>query len=782
MSLAHSLLAAALLAMPSAPPASPVSDAATLAGTVADDDGQPVAHAHVAVGARGTLTGRDGAFTLRDLPAGIVAVRVRAIGFELGERRATLVAGRVTRLDVRLGRAATLASVVVTGGGAARDPLATHDAAALGGAPLRAAATSSLGATLQRVPGVSSIGGGPAAGNPVLRGLSQGRIRIARDGVAQESFDASPRWFPPADLASVGAIEVVRGPASVLYGSSALGGAINLVPRPLPTAAPGAPRVEGLAESQWFSNNGERAGHLALAGATRALAARVGGSRRVAGAFRTAAADPYDVTRRRGDPRYTGRVANTDFQQSAGYAQLGVGGAWGEAQLHADAWRGANDFPNANGRPTGVLSENASVGARDMVHVGSTRVRSSLGVQRVRIRRAATAARTYGAAAAGDLWDQDLVRRVMTARATVEHAPLGALRGTLGAELQTQRAETLRSRIQPSGRLRDAALFALEEYRRERLSLSGAVRADLRRQRADANALVARLAAAERDAALDRRFRVVTGSLGAAYRLATPLTVAATVSGGFRAPSPIDLYTDEHRPSVGGWIEGNPRLRAERSLSVEGSVRLATDRVSASATAYRNRFVDFVYLARTERTRVVSGAPIPVFATLQTPARIAGAELSVAARPARILFVDASWSALRSRNVARGEALPLMPADQARGSVRLAPARLGALRVPYAEVGAKRAWAKRRAGPTEPFAEFDDNPAGYGVSSTPAYVLLDAAVGGRLVAGHQALDVRVAVENLRDAAYRDFLDTQKGFTLGQGRNVTVRVALPFEIR
>jgi iron complex outermembrane receptor protein/hemoglobin/transferrin/lactoferrin receptor protein len=775
-------LLASLARVPKAPNV-PDGAPATLAGVVTDADGQPVAHAHAAVGERAALTGRDGAFTLRDLPAGAVEVSVRAIGYESEARSVVLADGRVTHLVVRLRRAAaTLSSVVVLSGTATRDVLGTRDVVVLGGDRLRVGATSSIGKTLERVPGVANLSGGPAAGNAVLRGMSQGRIRIARDGVAQESFDASPRWFPPSDLASVGAIQVVRGPASVLYGSSALGGAIDLVPRPLPASADGAARVEGLAESQYFTNNGERYGHLMLAGAAGPLGVRVGGSRRVADGFRTADVPPYDVTRRRGDPRYTGRIPYSNFAQSAGYAQLGLTGSAGEVQASGDAWRGANNFPNANGKPAGVLSENATARLKGVLNAGAGRVQSSLGVQRVRIRRAATAARTYAAAADGDLWDQDLVSRVTTGRVAYEHPAVAGVRGSLGAELQDQRAETLRSRIQPSGRTSDAALFGYEEYRRERLSLSGGLRVDVRRQRADSNGLVARLPTEGRAAALDRRFHVVTGSLGGAYRLWRPLSAAVTLSTGFRAPSAVDLYTDENRPSLGGWVEGNPRLRPERSTSVETSLRLTTSRVSGAATVYRNRFSDFVYLARSDRTHAVGATTLPVFATLQAPARIVGGELSAAVHPVSALFVDASWSALRSRNLARGEPLPLMPADNARATVRLMPARLRGVAEPYVELGVKHAWAKRRAGPTEPFAEFDDNPAGYGVSSTPAYTLLDAGVGGRVVTGPTAVTVHVAVENLRDTPYRDFLDTQKGFTLGQGRNVTLRVSVPFAVR
>jgi hypothetical protein len=89
--------------------------------------------------------------------------------------------------------------------------------------------------------------------------------------------------------------------------------------------------------------------------------------------------------------------------------------------------------------------------------------------------------------------------------------------------------------------------------------------------------------------------------------------------------------------------------------------------------------------------------------------------------------------------------------------------------------------AKAIAGPTEPHAEFDANPAGYGISSTPAYTVTEAGVGGRLLVGTQPLDVHVEVTNLFDNPYRDFLDTQKGFALAQGRNVSLRLSAPFTL-
>ena len=119
-----------------------------------------------------------------------------------------------------------------------------------------------------------------------------------------------------------------------------------------------------------------------------------------------------------------------------------------------------------------------------------------------------------------------------------------------------------------------------------------------------------------------------------------------------------------------------------------------------------------------------------------------------------------------------------MPADQLRGSVRLLRTRLAFAREPYVQLGVRHARAKRIAGVTEPFAEFDANPQGFGISSTPAYTLLSLGFGARLPVGPSSIELYVEVENLLDQAYRDFLDTQKGYALGQGRNVSLRLAAP----
>jgi iron complex outermembrane receptor protein/hemoglobin/transferrin/lactoferrin receptor protein len=758
------------------------SNRALLYGTVVGADGVPLGGAVVSVPAvpRSVTTNAEGRYRLTGLPPGPIAVQFRAIGHQPTATTLRLASGEERQLDAALPTATvSMNELVVTGTATTGDQLSAQSVSAVGDAELRGGNTASLGKLLETVPGLSNISAGPSAGNVVIRGLSQNRIRLMRDGVAQENFQATARWVPPSNLASIERIEVIRGPASILYGSNAIGGAVNLLPRSLPVTASGQTRLEGLIATQYHANNDERYAHTELGvGLGAALGIRAGLSRRLADNFATADAQPYSATGRRGDPKFVGPVPFTNYEQSEYYAQVGTSGDWGQAQLFYDAYKGDNNFSNASGRPTGVSTRNHDLRLKGSILLGSTVLRPTLVYQQVGIRRAATAALAYEQAEATEGWDQDLLLRSYTGRVEAVHPALHHLHGTVGIEVNRQDNETRLSRIQPSAQLTNLAAFVFEEWRRDNLSISAGGRIDYREQAAAGNSLTERLPPSDRAAALARRFTVLTGSVGSGYRLAEPLTVTINFSTGFRAPSLIDLYTDENRPVLGGWQEGNPALTAEESRGLEGSVRYESRRLAARATVYRNWINNFIFIQRSDRTRTVSGQTVPVFTTSQADARLTGLEVSADAEPVGGVFVEGSYARIRTRNEQTGEELPLMPADQVRGSLRLLRHRLAFAREPYVQLGVRHSRAKRIAGPTEPFAEFDTNPQGFGISSTPAYTLLSLGLGARLPVGPSSIELYLEVENLLDEAYRDFLDTQKGYALGQGRNVSLRLAAP----
>lgn len=758
--------------------------AAQLAGKVTTPDGRPLEGAIVSIPAlqRTTTTGPTGEYRLDGLPAAAVTVQVRAIGRRAETREVRLVSGQVTRLDVVLEESVVeVAGIVVTGTPAGSTQLSPLDVHAVEPEQMRATATASLGKTLESVPGVSNLSQGPAAGNPVLRGMSQGHIRIVRDGVPQENFQATARWFPPGNMAGVERVEVVRGPAGVLYGPNAVGGAVNLIPRPLPQRVDGRPALGGLAEAQYYTNNHERYGHAEVHGAfAGGIGVRGGVSRRVADDFRVPDEPTFAESGTPQAPLFTGQLPHTNFEQTEAYGQVGVAGGWGQVYANYDWWDGANNFLNANGTPTAVAMRNADARVRGSLFAGAFVLKPVLLYQRAGIRRN-TQAKTYEEAEANGDWNQDLVNDAWTGRLELQHPAVGGLRGTVGAEFNRQDVTVVKSSIEPSSATRNMAVFAFEEYQFSRVNVSAGIRFDHRRLEAAANALVDRLPPADREAALHRTFTALTGSAGVGVQVAGPLTVALNLSSGFRPPAPLDLYTDEYRPVLGSYVEGNPGLGPERSYSLEASIRYTAARFAGSVIAYHNRLNNYIYLLKTDRTRPRAGRPVPVYVNTQADGWISGIEASGSGEVARRLVVEASYARLRSRNLATGEQLPLMPADYLRASARYAGGRWGVIDAPYVEIGGKYAWAKAIAGPTEPFADADLNPAGPGVGSTPAYAVANLGAGGRLDWPGGAVELYLAVENLFDTAYRDFLDTLKGVALGQGRNLSLRVAVPLSL-
>jgi iron complex outermembrane receptor protein/hemoglobin/transferrin/lactoferrin receptor protein len=120
-------------------------------------------------------------------------------------------------------------------------------------------------------------------------------------------------------------------------------------------------------------------------------------------------------------------------------------------------------------------------------------------------------------------------------------------------------------------------------------------------------------------------------------------------------------------------LEGNPAQAPERSVSVEAGLRYQGASATTTITRYRNAVQDYIYMENTGRTRTVNGTPRIVYRNTQTDARIRGVELGGDVEVFPHVVLDGSYAALRSVNLSTHEALPLMPADQARVALRWSP-------------------------------------------------------------------------------------------------------------
>jgi len=236
-----------------------------ITGSVVDAiSGEPIAGALIRLPdiSRQTITNEKGQFVLGQVPAGHHVLELSALGFSVRVEHFELKAD--LGWDFRLNPNVTEnAGVIITGVGTAttirKTPVAvsTLQRQAL----MQSAATNIVDA-MTALPGISAVSTGPAISKPIIRGLGANRIVVMQDGVRQEGQQWGDEHGIEIDEASVNGIEVVKGPASLMYGSDAMAGVVQFLTQVMPPA--------GTIQGQWLngfqSNSGLLHSNLRLAG------------------------------------------------------------------------------------------------------------------------------------------------------------------------------------------------------------------------------------------------------------------------------------------------------------------------------------------------------------------------------------------------------------------------------------------------------------------------------------------------------------------------------------
>ncbi|WP_375416985.1 TonB-dependent receptor plug domain-containing protein [uncultured Hymenobacter sp.] len=307
---------------------------ATLRGTVLDAQRRPVPYASVALPAQqqGATATAAGTFELSGLAAGPARVLASAVGYEQVEQAVTLTEGQTTELSISLPPAAALKEVVVTGVSRTtelrRSPVPV---VALGRREINLNATSNIiDAAVKGVPGLDAVTTGPNISKPFIRGLGYNRVLTLYDGLRQEGQQWGDEHGLEVDQYDIERIEVVKGPASLIYGSDAVAGVINLLPR---RASGPAGQLRGEALSEYQTNNNLLGNSLALSYNQNGWLLGGRASARLARAYRNAV---------------DGRVFGTAFRELNTTLSAGREGSWGAAHLAATLYDNQQEIPDGS--------------------------------------------------------------------------------------------------------------------------------------------------------------------------------------------------------------------------------------------------------------------------------------------------------------------------------------------------------------------------------------------------------------------------------------------------
>ena len=548
--------------------------------------------------------------------------------------------------------ASATATVVITGNPLGRDD-AAQPASVLAGTGLTLRRAGTLGETLDGLPGVSSSGFGPNASRPVIRGLDGDRVRVLDNGGA--TVDASNLSFDHAvalDPLVAERIEVLRGPAALLFGGNATGGVVNVIDNRIPRLP--AQGLSGRAELRLGGATQERSGAAVLEGGAGRWAWHV------------------DAMGRHSDdqraPRYTpvedGALLDpaTRVRNSAARGQ---GGALGASWVSDQGFIGAS---------VDTLKNRYGVTVEPDVFIRMQREHTAVAGE---WRLGSGWLRSFSARAGLTRYQHEEVEgsgevgttfksRGQDLRLEARHAPWSGVEGVWGVQTESLTFSALgEEAFVPSTRTRSQALFALEELPLGALTLSLGGRAEQVRVHSDGDEPGA--AAPRFGSAAQRNFAPRSFSLGLRAALAPGWKASASLGSTQRAPAYYELYANGVHVATAAYEQGDPGLGLERSRHAELGLAWQQGAHSFKANVFSTRFANFIALDATGLDISVPGEPgdppslVPEYRFQGVRARMQGFEVEGKVRVLQAgLTLDLSGGVdlTRGDNLSAGRPLP----------------------------------------------------------------------------------------------------------------------------
>ena len=600
----------------------------------------------------------------------------------------------------------TLSGVTITG-----NPLGASDLIAptdvLTGTELLLRKKSSLGETLDGLPGVSSTYFGPSASRPTIRGQDGDRIRILQNGGA--SIDASGLSFDhavPIDPLVIDRVEVLRGPGALQYGGSAVGGVVNVINRriadePVFDARGG---VSGRAELRAGGADSERGASGVLETGTDRFSLHVDAFDRKTAEVRV----PIDLACDRsgsGEPSLARRLCNSDSQSSGG----AVGGAlfFDRGRLGASAETYKTNYGS-------VAEDTVTIGMKQNRYALEGEWRGFQGpFQSVKSQwsRVDYAHTEFEGGSPGTRF----TNAGNDFRLEARQSKWGRLDGLMGLQLESNRFSAVGDEaFVPFTRTQSRAAFAYEELAMGWGKLSAGARLESVRVESFGHPTLGRFETGS------RTFAPASYALGGLWNLGgskpgdktSGWTATGNLSHTQRAPRDYELYANGPHLATAAYEQGNANLGVERSTNLDLGLAWKAGPNRFGITAFLNRFSNYIGLQSTGAQRDTEGnavqAPLcddgsstesgctagvlPEYAFSQVKARFTGLETSGTLRLLGSQGLVAASSHLdlvlkgdlvRAVNLNTGQALP-----------RIAPARVGASLV-WGQGTARQGWGAR---------------------------------------------------------------------------------------
>lgn len=732
--------------------ATPVT-AGELEGRVLGKNGSGVANAFVLIEGTNFTAVSDGRghFHFDDLPEGRYTVVVTSDSGSRSSGTVDVPTSGEARIELEL--SAALEKVVVRSSALSGRGMLdlSQPVDLLSQDDLDSLTEASIGETLSNQLGVNSTYGGPASGRPVIRGLSGSRVRVQQDGIASLDVSAlSPDHAVPVEPLLVDSVEIVKGPATLLYGNGAFGGVINMNDGRIPEEQAIAP-VSGALELRADTAADERTGVLRVDGGLGRLAWHADAFRR-----KTSDVEIPSSAESLAQLASEGEAAeySTDSTLLENSEIESSGGAFGASWITESGFIGASvsNYTSNYGVPGHAHEEEGAAGEAAhgeggvRIDLGQTRYDFKAqydeplpGLERFKL-RVGTNDYTHTELEGdevGTIFNNDEV----DGRIEMTHAPLAGWRGAFGIQVRDRDFSALGDEAYIPPTTSDAlGVFLVEEREFDAWRVELGARVDNQNQQAEGRAEIGD----------------TTSSLsaGAVYRYDEQASLGINLARAQRAPEIEERFSNGPHLATQQFEIGNPFLEAETANNIDLTWKKTGAGLRWTVNLFHNSVTDFIYLENTGAE--LDGLPVNRYT--QADATLSGyeAEISFPLNEAN----GGEWRGRVFSDYTRGKL------DDGGNLPRIPPMRLGA-QVDYSSslltFGMKAVH----------HAEQDETAALE--LPTESYTMVDADVSVDILGTHLDWTVFVRANNLLDEEARRHTSFLKDLAPLPGRNVTLGV-------
>lgn len=691
---------------------------------------------------KGTISDENGQFKISGLPIGNYKTVVSSIGFQTYSRTLKLEKGSNT-LNVALSPSAIEMEEVIVSTPfhkLQRENVMKVERASVSELKAKGAVTLSEGIT--NIPGVESVSTGLGIGKPVIRGLSSNRVLVYTQGVRLENQQFGDEHGLGISDAGIESVEVIKGPASLLYGSDAMGGVLYLNPEKF--ASVGV--TEGDVNLNYFSNTTGFDGNVGIATSSEKLKFLIRGSAASHADYRTGGNQgvtnsrfgEYDLKTGLG---YQSTIFKTELRYNYNNLKLGIPEEIAEQTSERTPESPYQQIDNH------ILSSKTSV------FFDKSSLEATLGYT-------FNTRKEFEEGEEGAALDMDLA----TFNYNLQyHLPKwGNLETIFGVQGMHQTNSNFGEEVLiPDATTNDIGILGTSHLHFKNDSdLQLGLRYDHRSIDGKANGALGEEGFVE---ALNRKFNSFNAAIGYKKDILKNVTGRINIASGFRAPNLAELTSNGVHEGTNRYEIGNSALKNEQNVQTDLSLEYGNEHLEIYVNGFYNAVNDYIFI-QPDGSNIEGNA---VFVYNQQDANLYGGEIGVHIHPHPLdwLHLESSFETVTGK-LASNEYLPLIPANSFTNTLRT-------------EFTKKDSWLSSSYAFLTLKSVFEQDKVSAFETTTDEYSLLNIGFGGTVFIFKQSMDIRVSGNNILDKDYFSHLSRLKTDGISNiGRNINLGISIP----